>query len=339
MSNGQFNMESSQPDRLPREPGPVTEVSFLDNGFPWTHVPVGGDATGVVQLVFYDVPMIDPANIIGEEGLEVVIELSVNLNLLTQPGDPASDTGVDVDLFNTPIVRNLWRSNAQEPLPTHGRACPGTFDPDVYIIRISAETFFNARQEWVNIPGGTEDIVVFSIFVITPRWAGCGSIISDPPYSESLVRISKFSFTYQVFGPDVPLPLKMWGEDLCHNMVMIPTFRGGEHFPYLLSTHSTRAMARLPSPTEEVCRHHQGEVVIDKDGFARGFYCGKSLAAGDPVDHQRNYYSDAYIVQEGDDVLSGQVPKGFACFLGSYHAPRWTEAQLWSHRNLCNWIE
>lgn len=328
MSNGQFNMVPSQDDRVPAEPGPFEERQFADNEFPWTYAFFdGGIDIGMATMPFFGVPMIQPENIVGE----VTIELSVFLNLSTRD---EFDTGVDLALYNTNIGRNIWRSNAVWPIPMFGSSCPNM---DVYAIKMSAEAFFNARQMWSSFPGADEGTVVFHTHVINPRAAACGNPFGDPPYPQSLVRISGFSFNYLVPSDDMPLGLKMWDEDLCQNMVMVPTFRAGEPYPQLLSTHTTRVMARMPSPTEEVCRYHSAEVVIDKDGFARGFYCGKSEPSGDP-EQQRNYYADAYIVQEGDTVLRGQAPVGFGCFLGSYHTPKWTEAQLWSHKHICNVI-
>lgn len=320
MSNG-INMEWSQDDRVPMD------VVLGDTPI---HVGLIGSSTRVqldtgATLSFFGVPMVDPALVIGEEDAEITIALAVQLNMRFD------NTGVNVFLFEmTLIADRLWHISNVDVAPGDGSSCPRF---SRFVIRMNAREFFNARQTQVdNVPGWNPETVYFRIAPVGPALVMCGS---PPDYVGSTAQIN-LSFDYLTFH-DEELGLKMWDEDLCQNMVMVPTFREGESFPHLLATHSTRVMAGAPSAIDEVCRHHQGEVVIDKDGFARGFYCGRSFATAGP-EHQRNYYSDAYIVQEKDDVLSGQVPKGMACFLGSYHAPKWTEAQLWSHRNLCNRI-
>lgn len=310
------SLEWSQEDRIPR--GLLESTVEINKESSWMHVEL---ETGIWVSV-YGIPMVDPADVVGEEDNEISIELKVNLEL--RP----NSYGVNFELFNTRIGTGLWTEFSPET-NGNGRTCMGTSDPDKVTISLSAQEFFQIRQAKIDSdPGWLEGTVSFFIFPLGNA-ATCGG---GPLYRDSKAKVN-LRFKYKTFTP-LPIDLKLWDEDLCQNMVMTPTYSPNSIFPSLLSTHTTRAMAKSPTPTEEVCKHHTAEVVIGSDGYARAFYCGKSWAQGDET-HQRNYYADPYIVQDKDTVLGSQVPKGMACFLGSYHAPKWTEAQLWSHKFMC----
>jgi len=198
----------------------------------------------------------------------------------------------------------------------------GCTDSDFVEIRLSAHVFNTyIRNNLFTEP----ERIFFSIFPVgnPDPWA-CHSI--------TWVDIT-LEFIYATTTVE-PLDLKMWGEDLCQNVVLSPTFLPDEMSPVLQSTHPVRAMAQAPNATEEVCAYHRGELVIDRDKFARGFYCSQPVSYSADED-QQNHYADLFIIQQHNTVLSEQVPKGFGCFLGAYHAPRWTETQLWSHAEIC----
>lgn len=165
--------------------------------------------------------------------------------------------------------------------------------------------------------------------------------------------------------------LQLWGEDLCQNVIFAPSIpplghnrmvgffddngqpipgrhRLPENFCELLSTHAGRMIDEEGSASEEVCKHSYASMVVSPDGYARGYFCSNPESLS-PRAFQQNHYGHPFVqMGENDEVeptplqkdfsVSQQIPRGMCAFIGSYHAPRWTELLYYSHREICEAI-
>lgn len=299
------NYEAPQPDRVP-------ETSVVVTGrFIWT---------GRTSPDFGNTPTFRDYMLLVEEVPEAYDEVVITVHSKADIGDPTQ--GVRLEINGVLVADMFYFCDTCNPLQALG--CT-TFD--VAEVRIPAHEFNTAILNNGHLEE-PDQLIVQLIPVGTVSQTACNNI--------TWVEV-EISFLFATEDVE-PLDLKLWGEDLCQNAVFSPVFLPDAPFALLQTTHLARVVAQVPSATEEVCKFHRAELIIDHNGFAKGFYCSRPVSYFSEED-QQNHYADLFIVQSNDEALKKQVPIGFGCFVGAYHAPRWTELQLWSHIEVCGALE
>jgi hypothetical protein len=137
--------------------------------------------------------------------------------------------------------------------------------------------------------------------------------------------------------PRVPAGGRRWTYDLCPTALFEPVLMpNDDNYCRLQTVHLVRAVEvdlglRDAGPTPgESCAYHFGDMTIGPDGYAEPYFCSEPNFA---ADHQQTTIM-AVAIQNGPEP-NGYLDDGYAAFQGAYHAPYWTEAQLYSHQGYC----
>jgi hypothetical protein len=143
--------------------------------------------------------------------------------------------------------------------------------------------------------------------------------------------------------PRIPEGGLRWTYDLCAPAFFEPMVReDDESYASPQSSHPVRAVEvdlgqvdAGPTPGES-CAHHWGHLGVGLDGFVEPYFCSQPNYARE---HNQTSLMTPVIQRVGDELDEANpdsiIDDGFAAFLGTYHAPYWTEAQFHSGTHRC----
>lgn len=129
-----------------------------------------------------------------------------------------------------------------------------------------------------------------------------------------------------------------WNLDLCQNAVFSVSGNSETGHAEPMSKHPIRAMAQPAG--QEPCRYHAGKLTVRPNGYAVASWCSQPTY-GD-VGTRQGHWGRLWAENGLEPIMGrwGREPEqvirtGYACFVGSYHAPYWTEAQYRSPALIC----